>query len=131
VQRHYFPRKGLRRNPPKAPRERQPSVLERVRTEDVWLLAISAVAYRLTDRELDGGALVEHLGRTGYVEKTGRSRRPSGLATAPDRARSSVRRGVRAFARRVEADGGKRVGARRVRELCETLAQIVAEDAGD
>jgi DNA-binding MarR family transcriptional regulator len=83
-----------------------------------------AQAARITKQSMS--ALVEHLERTGYVERVddpddGRASRlrltARGRAFADD---------VREFVRGVEVEWGRRVGARRVRELRETLSLIVS-----
>ena len=84
---------------------------------------------RITKQSM--GALVEHLSRTGYVERVedpddGRASRVRLTA----RGRAFVE-DVRAFARSVEADWARRVGARRVEELRETLALLVADGAAE
>lgn len=82
---------------------------------------------RMTKQSM--GALVEHLGRAGYVERVEdpEDRRAS-LVRLTARGQAYTRE-VRAFVRRVEADWAKRVGAQRMRDLRETLALLVAEQA--
>ncbi|WP_243382283.1 MarR family winged helix-turn-helix transcriptional regulator [Geothrix alkalitolerans] len=75
------------------------------------------------------GALVDHLCRAGYAERVGDpdDRRASRVRlTARGR---TLTKEVRAFVRGVEADWARRVGARRIRDLQETLAAIVLEPA--
>ncbi|WP_257305350.1 MarR family winged helix-turn-helix transcriptional regulator [Geothrix campi] len=86
-----------------------------------------AQAARVTKQSM--GALVDHLCRVGHAER---------VEDPDDRRASRVRltaRGraftkeVRAFVRGVEANWTRRVGARRIRDLQETLAAIVLESA--
>jgi DNA-binding MarR family transcriptional regulator len=104
-------------------------------THALWIapggarLTTLAQTARITKQSM--AALVEHLLQTGYVER----------ATDPDDGRASLLRltargrafveDARAFASRVETNWRKRVGARRIRELRETLAMILEGEAGD
>ena len=97
------------------------------RPEGARLTALARTA-RMTKQSM--GALVDHLGQAGYVER---------VEDPDDRRASRVRltargraftREVRAFVRRVEADWAGRVGARRMEELRETLALLVVDRAG-
>jgi len=90
-------------------------------------LTTLAQTARMTKQSM--GALVDHLHRAGYVER---------VEDPEDRRASLVRltargqaytKAVRAFVRRVEADWAKRVGARRMKDLRETLALLVVEQA--
>ncbi|HLP29938.1 MAG TPA: MarR family transcriptional regulator [Geothrix sp.] len=82
---------------------------------------------RMTKQSM--GALVDHLERTGYVQR---------MADPGDRRAARVdltgrgiafTEAVRAFVREVEADWARRVGDRRMRDLQETLARLVVESA--
>ena len=96
------------------------------RPEGARLTELAQMA-RVTKQSM--GALVDHLCRVGHAER---------LEDPDDRRASRVRltaRGraftkeIRAFVRGVEADWARRVGARRIRDLQETLAAIVLEPA--
>jgi DNA-binding MarR family transcriptional regulator len=85
-------------------------------------LTTLARASRITKQSMS--ALVDHLEKHGYVERV----------PDPDDARASLvrltargrafARAIRGFARDLEADWAKRVGARRVEDLCATLALL-------
>ncbi len=95
-----------------------------VQPEGAHLTALARTA-RMTKQSM--GALVDHLSRTGYVERVEdpEDRRASLIRlTARGRAYTKA---VRAFVRRVEADWARRVGARRMKDLRETLALLVAD----
>jgi DNA-binding MarR family transcriptional regulator len=98
------------------------------RPEGVRLTAMAKTA-RISKQSM--AALVEHLIERGYVER----------ADDPEDGRASRLRltargkvfgvAVRAYGHQVEAEWSGRVGARRIRELRETLTLIVAARVGD
>jgi DNA-binding MarR family transcriptional regulator len=94
------------------------------RPEGARLTTLARTA-RMTKQSM--GALVDHLSRTGYVERVEdpEDHRAS-LVRLTARGRAYAK-AVRAFARRVEADWGRRIGDLRLRDLKETLADLVLD----
>jgi len=95
------------------------------RPEGERLTALAQTA-RITKQSM--GALVDHLEQRGYVERVadpddGRAQRVR--LTAKGRGYAEH---VRGFARKVESDWARRVGARRVEELRRTLSELVLDD---
>lgn len=96
------------------------------RPEGARLTALARTA-RMTKQSM--GALVDHLSRAGYVERIEdpEDRRAS-LVRLTARGRAYTK-AVRALVRRIEAEWARRVGERRLRELKETLAELVLDPA--
>jgi DNA-binding MarR family transcriptional regulator len=96
-----------------------------IRPEGARLTAMAQTA-RITKQSM--GALVEDLIQAGYIE---RARDPddgrASLLRLTERGRALATE-IRAFAIRLEANWGKRVGARRVGDMRETLALIIADE---
>jgi len=93
------------------------------RPEGARLTTLAQTA-RITKQSM--GALVDHLSRVGYVERTeDPADRRASLVRLTARGRAFAK-AVRAFSLSVEAEWAGRVGARRVKDLRETLALLVA-----
>lgn len=93
--------------------------------EGARLTAMAQTA-RITKQSMS--TLVDHLQRTGYIERAGDPDDGRALRLRLTERGLALGKDVRAFAQRLEADWCRRVGDQRIQELRETLTQIIAAE---